>query len=100
MARKTSLSVNNNPIELDYFVEGFVYHIATGILGSLKGTGAIKKLELDVDSDGQVTITLNGADVSLSYFPVQIIRSTLAGMVSNLKGVDKEMSTLSLRVSQ
>ncbi|OGO18269.1 MAG: hypothetical protein A2Z15_03500 [Chloroflexi bacterium RBG_16_50_11] len=100
MARKVSLTVNGNPIKLDFFVEGYVYHVAAGILASLKDTGAIKKLELDVDSDGQVKITLNGAEVPLSYFPVQIIRNTLAGMVSDLKGVTKEMSTLSLRVSQ
>lgn len=100
MARKTSLTVNGNPIKLDYFVEGYVYHVAAGILNSLKGTGAIKTLEFDVDSGGDVKITLNGADVPLSFFPVQIIKSTLAGMVSNLKGVDKAMSTFSLRVTQ
>ncbi|OGO00472.1 MAG: hypothetical protein A2Y58_00150 [Chloroflexi bacterium RBG_13_51_52] len=100
MARKVSLTVNDNLIELDYFVEGYVYHVAAGILASLKGTGAVKNLELDVDNDGQIKITLNGSDVPLSYFPVQIMRSTLAGMVSNLKGVDKEMSTLELRISQ
>jgi hypothetical protein len=100
MTRKISLSVNNKPIKLDYFVEGYVYHVAAGILASLKDTGAIKSLELDIDNDGQVKITLNGADVPLSFFPVQIIRNTLAGMVSMLKGVDKEMSTLELRIAQ
>ena len=100
MARKTSLTVNNIPIELDYFVEGYVYHVVAGILASLKDTDAIKILELDVDEDGQVQITLNGADVPLSYFPVQIIRNTLAGMVSNLKGVAKEMRTLELKITR
>jgi hypothetical protein len=100
MARKTSLTVNGNPIKLDYFVEGYVYHVAAGILNSLKGTSAIKTLEFDIDSEGDVKINLNGADVPLSFFPVQIIKSTLAGMVSNLKGVDRAMSTFSLRVTQ
>lgn len=100
MARKTSLTVNGKTITLDYFVEGYVYHVAAGILASLKGTGEIKKLELDVDSDGDVKITLNGADVPLSFFPVQIIKNTLAGMVASLKGVSGKMSTLSLRVTQ
>ena len=100
MARKVSLTVNDNPIELDYFVGGYIYHVAAGILASLKGTGTIKNLELDVDNDGQIKITLNGSDVPLSYFPVQIIHSTLAGMVSNLKGVANEMSTLELKISQ
>jgi len=100
VARKTSLTVNNIPIELDYFVEGYVYHVAAGILASLKGTSTIKNLKLEVDADGQVQITLNGDDVPLSFFPVQIVRSTLAGMVATLKGVNKEMKTLSLSVKQ
>ncbi len=100
MARQVSLTVNDNHIELDRFVEGFVYHVASGILNSLKGTSAIKNLELSVDSDGQVNITLNGTEVSLSYFPVQIIRDTLAGMVANLKGVTDEMHTLELKITQ
>lgn len=100
MSREVSLTVNDNPIELDRFVEGFVYHIAAGILDSLKGTSAIRNLELSIDADGQVNITLNGTEVPLTYFPVQIIRDTLAGMVSNLKGVTGEMHTLELKIAQ
>ncbi|MBN1160511.1 MAG: hypothetical protein JXA17_00975 [Dehalococcoidales bacterium] len=100
MPRKVSLSVNDNPIELDNFVEGYVYHVTAGILGSLKNTGTIKGMELIVDGDGQVEITLNGTEVPLSYFPVQIIRNTLAGMVANLKGVTGEMRTLELKITQ
>jgi hypothetical protein len=99
MARKTSLIVNNIPIELDSFVEGYVYHVIAGILASLKGTGTIKKLELYVDGNEQVKIILNGVNVPLNFFATDIIRNTLAGMVSNLKGVDKEMNTLSLRIT-
>jgi hypothetical protein len=100
MPRKVSLTVNDSPIELDHFVKGFVYHVTAGILASLKDTGAIKTLELNVDGDGQVNITLNGTEVPLSYFPVRIIRDTLAGMVSNLKGVTGPMRTLELKVTQ
>jgi hypothetical protein len=100
MARKVSLTVNGNPIELNPFVEGYVYHIAAGILNSLKGTSAIKKLDLDIDSDGLVTAVLNGSAVPVNIFVMEIIRNTLAGMVSNLKGVEKQMSTFALRVTQ
>ncbi len=99
MARKTSLTVNNVPIELNPFVEGYVYHIAVGILNSLKDTGSIKRLELDIDSDGQVGITLNGARVPCNVFVMDIIHNTLTGMVSNLKGVTEQMRTLSLRIT-
>jgi hypothetical protein len=100
MSRKVNLKVNGDPIELDDFVEGYVYHVTSGILASLKGTGGIKNLVLDVDDDGQVNIILNGTDVPLGYFPVQIIHNTLAGMVSNLKGVAEKMRTLELRITK
>lgn len=100
MARKVNLTVNNIPIAFNTFVEGYVYQIAVGIVASLKGTSAIKTLELDIDSDDLVTMVLNGEGVSLTEYPMQIIRNTLAGMISNFKGVESEMSTLSLRISQ
>ena len=100
MARKGSLTVNNNPIKLDYFVEEYVYHVVNGIIASLKDTGVIKTLELDIDNTGDVKINLNGSEVPLSFFPVEIIRNTLAGMVSNLKGVYGELKTLECRITQ
>jgi hypothetical protein len=100
MARKVSLTVNNNPIEMNPFVEGYVYHVAAGILNSLKDTKPIKKLDFDIDSDGLVTIVLNGGAVSVNVFVMEIIRHTMAGMVSNLKGVAKEMRTLELKITR
>jgi hypothetical protein len=100
MARKVSLSINGKPIELNPFVEGYFYHVAAGILNSLKDTEPIKTLELDVDSDGLLTVTLNGAGVPVNEFVMEIVRNTFAGMVSNLKGVDESMRTLLLRVTQ
>jgi len=99
VSRKISLTVNNIPLKLDYFVEGYVYHVVGGIIASLKDTGAIKNLELVVDNAGQVKINLNGADVPLIYFPQEIIRNTLAGMVSTLKGVDSGLNTLELKIT-
>lgn len=100
MTRKISLSVNNKPVKLDYFVEGYVDHIVGGIVASLKDTGEIKSLELTIDNQGQVKIDLNGADVPLSFFPVEIIRSTVTGMVATLKGVDKGIDRLELKISR
>ena len=98
MARKVSLTVNKNPIEMIEFVESYVYHITGGIIASLKDTAPIKKLTLDVDDTGDVKINLNGKDVPLSIFPVEIIKNTLAGMVANLKGVKGEPKTITIRI--
>jgi hypothetical protein len=87
MARQVSLSVNDVPINLDYFVHKYLEKVVAGILASLEDTGEIETLELAIDNEGQVTINLNNADVPLKYFPVEIIRSTILGMVAPLKGV-------------
>jgi hypothetical protein len=93
MTREVTLTVNGVPIKLDYFVEAYVDHVVGGIVGSLRGTGEIRDLELAVEEGGGVRIRLNGEDVSLKPFPVLIIRETLAGLVKPLKGVDAPLRT-------
>ena len=83
------LTVNDAPIKLKYFTQGFIEHIVNGILGSLKGTGEIENLELSIDEDRQVKLNLNGADISLTPFANKIITETITGMVSTLKGAGK-----------
>lgn len=89
MTRQVTLSVNDVPINLDYFVQNYIDHVVGGIVASLKDTGEIDSLNLSIDNEGQVAINLNGADVPISYFPNEIIKSTILGMVSPLKGVSQ-----------
>jgi hypothetical protein len=100
MSRKVNLQINSKSVDLNPFVEGYVYHIAVGIINSLKDTKPIKTLDLDIDSDGLLTITLNGEGVPVNEFVMEIVRNTFTGLVSNLKGVDEAMSTLSLSIKQ
>ena len=86
--RQISLSVDDVPIEIDYFVQGFIDHIMGGILVSLEGTGEIKTLDVSIEGD-EVRINLNGAVVPINPFVNKIIRNTVAGMVSSLKGVSE-----------
>ena len=99
MTRHVSLSVNDVPIELDYFVEGYIDSVVGGIVESLRDTGKIENLDLSIDNEGQVAINLNGTDVPLKYFPNDIIRSTILGMVSPLKGVG-EVDRLEINISR
>ena len=96
MAVKTSLKVNNQQLELNPFVESFVYHIAGAMVASLKDTGAIKKLQLEVLDSGDVKMNLNGKDVPLNIFVTEIFFNTLSGMVKDLKGVEGKLKTLVL----
>jgi hypothetical protein len=100
VTRQVSLSVNDMPIDIDYFVENFIDHTVGGIITSLKDTGEINDLELRIDNEGQVTIILNGAEVPLKYFPIEIIKSTIEGMVSPLKGVEGSVNTLELKITR
>jgi hypothetical protein len=100
VTREISLSVNNTPVKLDYFVAGYIDHVVGGIVASLKDTGDIKTLELTIDNDGLVAIDLNGAEVPLSFFPSEIIKSTIEGMVTPLKGVTGGVSSLELKITR
>lgn len=99
MAKQVELSVNNSPIQLDYFVHEYMEKVISGIIASLHNTGVIENLEMTIDNCGEVAIRLNGADISLKEFPVQIIRSTIAGMVMPLKGVEGDINTVAIKIS-
>ena len=81
------LTVNDVPIQTDYFVAGFIDHTVSGMIESLEGTGKIKKLNLMIEGD-TVEINLNGAPVPANTFTSKIIKATIIGMVSTLKGVN------------
>lgn len=100
MTRKVGLTVNSKPITLDYFVAGYLDHVTGGIVASLHDTGEIKQLKLTIDEKGDVRLALNGADVPLNYFTVEIIRSTVQGMVAPLKGVEGAVSRLELNIER
>lgn len=88
MTRQISLLVNNQPIDLDYFVQGFIDHTVTGMLEALENTGEIKGLKMSILGE-EVTIKLNDSSVPVNPFVNRIIKNTIAGMVSSLKGVNE-----------
>lgn len=100
MTKRVSLAVNNVPVDIDYFVAGYIDHVVGGIIASLHDTGPIETLEITVAKEGEVKITLNGADVPLGYFPIEIIKSTLEGMVAPLKGVDRVLNPIALKIER
>ena len=88
MSKQVSLWVNDECIDIDYFVSGFIDHTVGGIVASLRGTGEFGTLELSIEGS-QVTINVNNAHVPVNEFVNKIIGSTITGMVSTLKGVSK-----------
>ena len=89
MTREINLLVDNKPIELDYFVQGFIDHTTRGVLAGLEGTGEFEGLEnarITV-SGGKVDIQVDDRPIPANPFVSNIIKNTLAGMLSSLKGV-------------
>ncbi len=98
MTRQVSLSVNDKPIELDYFVLGFIDHVMRGMLEALEGTGDVKSATLSIKGD-VVRISVNNAPVSIKSFVTKIVGDTVKGMVSPLKGVG-EINSLDISISR
>ncbi|MFC1903984.1 hypothetical protein ACFLXJ_01345 [Chloroflexota bacterium] len=97
MTKEINLSVNDVPIQLDYFVLGFIDHTVTGMVAALEGTGEIKTLVVSIEGDN-VTIRLNDELVTINLFVTKIIRSTIFGMLSTLKGVGDEINRVELSI--
>ncbi len=96
MTRQVSLSVNDAPIKLGYFVQGFIDHTTGSIMETLEGTGEIESLDIEIKGD-TVTINLNNTLVPINPFANRIIRNTIHGMVSSLNGVG-EISSLNISI--
>jgi hypothetical protein len=97
-SKQVALHVNDAPIEIDYFVQGFIDHVLSGMLNALRGTCRVKNLALSMEGD-VVTIDLNGSTVPINDFVNKIIKNTVLGMVTSLKGVSK-VKKLKIEVSR
>jgi len=99
LTEKTTLQVNGTPIVLDHFVLAFIEHTVIGMLGSLKDTGQVSAFTLSIEGD-KVKIVLNGKAVKTNEFSSKIIKSTVFGMVSPLKGVVVPITTLKIDIAR
>lgn len=58
-----------------------------GAVTPLRGVDYIRSIEIHQDH-GDVSVTVNGEEITVTPFPNDIIAGTLIGMVSTLKDVD------------
>ena len=86
MTKQISLTVNEQPIELDYFVRDFIDHAIHGVLTSLRGTGEMRDVEISIEGD-KLAINLDNTLLPTNPFVTKFVRNTILGMVSSLKGV-------------
>lgn len=86
MATELKLTVNDIPINTDYFVKEFTEHTVIGMMGGLKDTGEIKELQFAI-RNGEVNIQINGRKIPVNEFATRIIITTTEGMLQPMKGV-------------
>ncbi len=98
MTKRIALSVNDKPIELDYFVQTLIDHTTGGIVKALEGTGKIKTLDISIEAT-EVKLTLNGVIVPTNAFVSKIVMNTIFGMISSLKGVG-DISRLNISIER
>ncbi|MFW6147020.1 MAG: hypothetical protein ACOC6B_01345 [Thermodesulfobacteriota bacterium] len=88
MTRQISLSVDDSPIEMDYFVQSFIDHTVFGMVSSLEGVHDISEIDAQINGN-DAAVSINNRPVPLNDFAAAILSSTVRGMVSSLKGVGK-----------
>ena len=47
----------------------------------------------------QVELRVNGKTIPLTDFPDEFIKNTVMGMISSLKGVEKTIQTVSIKIT-
>lgn len=87
--RQITLKANDIPVEIDYFVWRYVDHIVGGIVPCLHSTGDIQTVDLP-SSDENTILILNKDTVQMNSFVQQIVRNTVEGIVSSLKGIEQK----------
>lgn len=97
-SRRVSLTVNDSPVPLDYFVQSLVDHVVRGILEALENTGSPETIELAIAPAG-VALKVNRTAVPTNAFVSKVITNTLFGLAGSLKGVGK-INTLKVEIKK
>jgi hypothetical protein len=101
MTKEIALLANDQSVELDYFVQSYVDHVTRGMLAGLEGTAefdSINSARVSIQKE-EIDITVNTREIQTNPFVSKLIRNTLAGMVSSLKGVNT-VDTLSISIER
>ncbi len=101
MTKEVTLLVNDQPVELDYFIQSYIDHTTRGILAALEGTGQFDSItDAQVSVQGkEVAITVSAKTIPANSFVSNLVRSTIVGMVSSLKRV-ATVDTLTIRIEK
>ncbi len=85
---KTTLTINNLPIDLNEFAHQFITRIVICAVSMLKGGEDVQTLSYSL-AGSKTELRINGQQVPLTPFPKAALNGAITGMVSSLRGVNK-----------
>ena len=94
---KANLRVNKISIEMKAYVEELVARTVIGMVTPLRGAENMKNLKVYLEK-GNVKITVDGNELTITEFPNDIIANTITALVSSLKDVG-DVDTVEIKVT-
>jgi hypothetical protein len=85
------LVADGHGIELNAFVEGYLYNIVKGIGASLRGTDGACRLELHLENE-DITLRADGNEIQLDLgkgFAKAVVSDTIKAVIKHLKRADR-----------
>jgi hypothetical protein len=86
---KVKVFVKDTQIELNPFVEGYIGHVFSGVVASLKGVKTPRRLEFSI-AKRKITISVDDVPIDLAGFAAVIVADTVTATLKHLKGFAPE----------
>ena len=103
---KTSILINDKPLEINNFTESIVTNSIKAMVGSLKTENNVKTIDIEISNiencsvvDSDITLKTNDNDVEINKFSCGILKETIFAVISSLK-VDEEINNIKIKVEE
>ena len=103
---KTSILINDKPLEINNFTESIVTNSIKAMVGSLKTENNVKTIDIEISNiencsvvDSDITLKTNDNDVEINKFSCGILKETIFAVISSLK-VDEEINNINIKVEE
>lgn len=103
---KTSILINDKPLEINQFTEDLVTNSIKAMVKSLKTEDNVKTIDIeisDIENDNmtnaEITLKTNNNPVKLNEFSRGILKETIFAVIKTLK-IDSEINNLKINVEE
>lgn len=103
---KTTILINDKPLEINHFTTNIVANSIKAMVNSLKTEDNVKTIDIEISDiknneviDSEITLKTNGHPVEINEFTRGILKETIFATVSSLK-IDDEINNLKISVEE